>query len=120
VLVTGNRAMRALNRRFRGKDQVTDVLSFPAAPEAESEMAGDIAISAEMAAANAARLGHSPATELKILMLHGLLHLAGYDHEHDQGTMARKETRLRRELRLPDGLIQRSSARASKKSEGRA
>ncbi|MFB3814113.1 MAG: rRNA maturation RNase YbeY [Terriglobales bacterium] len=110
VLVTGNREVRELNRRFRGKDKPTDVLSFPATTEAGDDGEGDIAISADIAAENAARLGHRPADELKILVLHGLLHLAGYDHETDNGKMARKEARLRRELRLPEALIERSAA----------
>ena len=104
VLVTGNRELQDLNRRFRGKDQPTDVLSFAAADGAE----GDIAISADIAAHNARALGHSPAEELKILTLHGVLHLAGYDHESDSGRMAGKEHRLRRELGLPNGLIERA------------
>ena len=70
---------------------------------------GDIAISAEIAASNAGRLGHSAGDELKILILHGLLHLAGYDHETDAGEMAREEARLRRALRLPVALIERST-----------
>ncbi|HMH00300.1 MAG TPA: rRNA maturation RNase YbeY, partial [Terriglobales bacterium] len=69
--------------------------------------AGDVAISAEMAAHNARLLGHSPAEEIKILALHGMLHLAGYDHERDHGEMARTEERLRKFLRLPAGLIDR-------------
>jgi probable rRNA maturation factor len=109
VLVADNRELRELNRRFRGKNCPTDVLSFPAAPEAACESEGDIAISAEIAAANAARLGHTAATELKILILHGLLHLAGYDHENDNGAMAERETELRRELRLPHTLIERAA-----------
>ncbi len=107
VLIAGNRELQALNRRFRSKDQATDVLSFPADPTVAHGLAGDIAISAELATANGERLGHSPAQEVKILVLHGLLHLAGYDHERDHGNMARKEARLRRQLRLPVGLIER-------------
>jgi probable rRNA maturation factor len=113
VLITGNRELRELNCRFRGQDRPTDVLSFPAAPEAASQFAGDLAISADIAAANAQRLGHPPATELKILMLHGLLHLAGYDHENDNGAMARREARLRLELRLPETLIERAAAQGA-------
>jgi len=112
VLVADNRELRELNRRFRGQNRPTDVLSFPAAPEANTKLEGDIAISGEIAAANAARLGHPPATELKILILHGLLHLAGYDHENDNGAMARREAELRRELRLPETLIERAERHA--------
>src|ERR1700756_4108210 len=107
ALVTTNRAVRVLNQRFRGKDQPTDVLSFPAEPRAVHDFAGDLAISAEMAARNARRLGHTPKEEIKILALHGVLHLAGYDHERDHGEMARKEERLRKQLGLPAALIER-------------
>ena len=108
VLLTSNRELRALNSRFRGKDRPTDVLSFPPLFGLVNAFAGDVAISAEMAAQNARLLGHSPAEEVKILALHGMLHLAGYDHERDHGEMARTEERLRKLLRLPAGLIDRS------------
>jgi probable rRNA maturation factor len=108
VLLTSNRELRALNNRFRGKDRPTDVLSFPPVVGLVNASAGDVAISAEMAAQNARLLGHSPAEEVKILALHGMLHLAGYDHERDQGEMARKEELLRKSLCLPSGLIDRS------------
>ena len=155
VLVTSSAVLRRLNRRFRGKNAATDVLSFPShdkihhggtetrrkgagsrtqdagtrrpvlhvaclLPPASCNssvapclsggcFAGDLAISAEIAASNARRLGHSAGDELKILILHGLLHLAGYDHETDSGEMARKETRLRRLLGLPAALIERTT-----------
>jgi len=108
VLVTSSRELRALNHRFRGKDKPTDVLSFPPVLGLAPGFAGDVAISAEIAAQNARRLGHSAAQEIKILVLHGVLHLAGYDHERDGGEMARKEQRLRRSLGLPSGLIERN------------
>jgi probable rRNA maturation factor len=108
VLVTGNRELQSLNRRFRGQNRPTDVLSFSAAAETPDGWRGDIALSAEMAAASAARLGHSVAEEVKILILHGVLHLAGYDHEADGGKMSHLEARLRRTLRLPGSLIQRA------------
>jgi probable rRNA maturation factor len=108
VLVTTSRELRSLNARFRGKDHATDVLSFPADVVGVNGYAGDVAISAEIAAQNARRLGHSAADEIKILTLHGVLHLAGFDHEQDRGQMARKEQRLRKQLGLPDGLIERS------------
>ena len=107
VLLTSNRELRALNSRFRGKDKPTDVLSFPAVLGLPNAFAGDVAISAEMAAHNARLLGHSASEEIKILALHGMLHLAGYDHERDHGEMARAEERLRKFLRLPVGLIDR-------------
>jgi probable rRNA maturation factor len=110
VLVTSSTALRSLNQKFRGKDEPTDVLSFPA-PLIErskgSQLAGEIAISADIAMGNALRLGHVAAQEVKILALHGILHLAGFDHEHDNGEMAHKEASLRDRLRLPSGLIER-------------
>jgi probable rRNA maturation factor len=105
VLITNNRRVRELNRYFRKKDKPTDVLSFPHGDRA----GGGIAISAPIAAKNAARYGHSTTDELKILILHGMLHLAGYDHERDNGRMAAKETELRARLRLPVSLIERST-----------
>ncbi len=109
VLVTSSRELRRLNQRFRGKDTPTDVLSFPALQLAAKGFAGDVAISAEIASQSARRLGHSPAEEIKILALHGVLHLSGYDHETDKGAMARREERLRQQLGLPIGLIERNS-----------
>lgn len=108
VLVTTSTELRSLNHRFRGKDKPTDVLSFPAEMISRGRFAGDVAISADIAAKNARRLGHTPAEEIKVLTLHGLLHLAGYDHEADDGTMARREGRLREQLGLPVALIERS------------
>ena len=108
VLITSSRELRALNRRFRGKDQPTDVLSFPPEPAFIDTLAGDIAISADIARRNARELGHSEAQEIKILVLHGVLHLAGYDHECDHGAMAGKEAKLRKALGLPVGLIERN------------
>ena len=117
VLVTTSRELRALNRRFRGKDQPTDVLSFSPEPGFGGTFAGDIAISAEIARQNARSLGHSDAQEVKILVLHGVLHLAGYDHENDNGVMAGKEAKLRKALRLPVGLIERNGL-AGKRAGG--
>jgi probable rRNA maturation factor len=102
ILIAGNRRLLELNRRFRGKAKATDVLSFP-----HSE-GGDIAISAGIARQNARRYSHSLADELKILVLHGMLHLAGYDHESDNGHMARLEDHLRARLKLPASLIDRA------------
>jgi probable rRNA maturation factor len=114
VLITSSTEMRGLNLRFRGKDAPTDVLSFPSQSDATPSAAGDIAISADIARANAARLGHSVGDEIKVLILHGVLHLAGYDHETDGGRMARKERKLRRELRLPESLIERTVRKPSR------
>jgi len=108
ILVTSSTELRRLNHRFRGKDKSTDVLSFPAEMISRGRFAGDVAISAEIAGQNARRLGHSPAEEVKVLALHGLLHLAGYDHEADNGAMARREVRLREQLGLPVALIERA------------
>jgi probable rRNA maturation factor len=109
VMVTSSRELRRLNLRFRGKDEPTDVLSFPAIRGCSNGLTGDVAISAEIAAYNARRLGHTAAKEIKILALHGILHLAGYDHERDDGEMAVTEARLRRTLNLPVALLQRNS-----------
>lgn len=104
VRITSARELQALNRRFRHKDKPTDVLSFPAL----GSEGGDIAIAREIAAENARSLGHSVDTELKILILHGLLHLAGFDHESDNGDMTARESQLRKQLGLPFGLIERT------------
>jgi probable rRNA maturation factor len=102
-----------MNRRFRGKDLPTDVLSFPSETAAHKQFGGEIAISVEIAMHNAQELGHSPAQEIKILVLHGILHLRGYDHECDNGQMAKREKQLRATLHLPLGLIERSRTQRS-------
>jgi probable rRNA maturation factor len=102
VLIAGNRRLQQLNRHFRNKNRPTDVLSFPRIE------GGDIAVSADMALANARRYRHPATQEIKILILHGMLHLAGYDHENDNGQMARKENKLRVQLKLPASLIDRA------------
>ena len=104
VLITGNARVRELNRRFRRKNKPTDVLSFPRVE------GGDIAISLDIARENAKQFGHSSTDELKVLVLHGMLHLAGYDHERDNGRMAAREARLRAQLKLPNSLIERSDS----------
>lgn len=112
VLVTSSAAVRSLNRQFRSQNKATDVLSFPSGSSnlcsgERAKTAGDIAISADIALQNSIRLGHPVAQEIKILVLHGILHLAGFDHERDNGEMAHKEAKLRRALRLPVALIER-------------
>jgi probable rRNA maturation factor len=98
-LITTDADLRRLNRQFRGKNYATDVLSFP--PD-------EMAISLDRAAAQARELHHSLDEELRILMLHGVLHLSGMDHETDAGEMRRAEIRWRKKLGLPAGLIERA------------
>ena len=134
VLVAGSPTLRQLNHQFRSKDRATDVLSFPA-PEVlpdrrkasdrrevagRPKVAGDIAISAEIAAQSAKRLGHSIADEVRILTLHGILHLAGFDHERDNGEMARREADLRRSLGLPLALTERVQPAMGKRKAARS
>ena len=107
VLLADDRTLRRLNREFRGKDKATDVLSFPAAAELREQHAGDVAISLDKAARQAGEHGHELRDEVRVLLLHGLLHLSGMDHETDRGEMAAKEAELRTRLRLPSGLIAR-------------
>jgi probable rRNA maturation factor len=106
-LVTGDAELRSLNLTWRGQDAPTDVLSFPG----EAPYLGDIAISLARARAQAKRYGHSPEDEIRILMLHGVLHLRGLDHESDGGRMARAESRWRGILGLPAGLIERTEVK---------
>lgn len=100
--------MRTLNRAYRGKDYATDVLSFPVGDE---QFLGDIAIATGVAQRQADQAGHPLGTELRILALHGLLHLLGYDHERDNGEMKRAEARLRKAAGLKEGLIERGRKR---------
>ncbi len=107
VLFAGDSRMRSLNARYRGVDATTDVLSFPAGGDGEHPCAqeepylGDMAISIPVARRQAVRHGHGVAKEIQLLLLHGFLHLLGYDHETDDGQMERAERRLRRRLGLP-------------------
>lgn len=110
VLLTSDLQLRKLNRRFRGKNKSTDVLSFPAPFELSAVHAGDLAISLETAERQAREHGHALREEVRILLLHGLLHLGGMDHETDSGQMAAREAGLRSHLRLPVGLIARAAA----------
>jgi probable rRNA maturation factor len=110
VLLTSDEEIRRLNRAFRKKNKATDVLSFPAPEELAGHHSGDLAISIDTAARQAESFGHSLNDEVKILLLHGLLHLAGMDHEVDSGEMAARESELRAELKLPVSLIERASA----------
>jgi probable rRNA maturation factor len=131
-LITNDRELRRLNRQFLGKDYATDVLSFPAgdgvaedrgsrAPHSVAPQLGEIAISIDRAAVQAKEHGHSLADEVRILMLHGALHLAGFDHEKDSGEMRRAEARWRKRFSLPLGLIERETTRVTiQRKNGRA
>jgi len=116
VALVSDARVRALNRTYRGFDCATDVLSFPAAavvpiPGGSPSFLGDIAIAVGVATRQASAAGHSLATELRVLALHGLLHLVGYDHEQDDGEMATIETRLRARGGLSTGVIERARQR---------
>ncbi|HKD07385.1 MAG TPA: rRNA maturation RNase YbeY [Bryobacteraceae bacterium] len=104
-LISGDAELRALNSAYRHKDYATDVLSFPG----EGAYLGDIAISLVRARAQARIYRHSAEDEIRILMLHGVLHLKGMDHESDSGRMARSERAWRKKLGLPNGLIERAA-----------
>jgi len=124
IALVGDARMRTLNRTFRGVDHTTDVLSFPAfagagptpswarrfAPASPSVplALGDVAIATGVASRQARAAGHTLGTELRVLALHGLLHLLGFDHDTDRGQMARTEAKLRRAGRLAEGLIERA------------
>jgi probable rRNA maturation factor len=108
VAVVGDARVRQLNRRYRAKNAPTDVLSFPAE---EPDQLGDVVIALGVARRQAAGAGHSLSTEFRVLALHGLLHLLGYDHERDAGEMSRLERRLRRSGGLREGLIEREAPR---------
>jgi probable rRNA maturation factor len=120
VALVSDARVRALNRTYRRMDAATDVLSFPSErirrPRRRSapRFLGDIVIARGVARRQARAAGHPPATELRVLALHGLLHLLGYDHERDHGRMSRVERRLRQKGGLAGGLIERG-ARAVKK-----
>jgi len=108
VRLMDDASIRTLNQQFRGQDRPTDVLSFPSG---EAGYRGDLAISLDTAARQARTRHHGLDQEVRVLLLHGLLHLAGYDHETDDGQMRRRERDLRRQLGLPPGLIERQNRR---------
>ena len=110
VCLVSDRAIRRYNQQYRQRDEPTDVLSFPAgSPEANGRAyLGDILISAETAQRNARRYGLRLEQEIEILVLHGLLHLKGYDHETDGGRMARSEKHWREQFGLPTSLTERA------------
>jgi len=109
ILLTDNSEIQQLNRDFRRKNKPTDVLSFPSDADG---LAGDIAISLNIAEENGNSFGHGTLTELQVLVLHGMLHLAGHDHENDNGEMAALEQKLREKLGLEHGLIERAQGKS--------
>jgi len=96
VRFTSDREMQRLNRDYRGKDRPTDVLSFPGGATPEGRHLGDVVIAVPVARRQAGEHGHALARELRTLLLHGVLHCLGYDHETDDGAMEQLERRLRR------------------------
>ena len=110
LAIVSDARMRAINRDYLGHDYATDVLSFPADADVRAAHAtlGDLVIARGVAERQAREAGHALSTELRVLVLHGLLHLLGYDHETDDGTMRRVEARLRRKGGLVSGLIERA------------
>ncbi len=120
VALVADARVRRLNRIYRAKDYATDVLSFPFEPSTPASHLGDIVIATGVAARQARSAGHSTYTELRVLALHGLLHLIGYDHETDKGTMERFERRLRRQGGLSEGLIERGGVDRGRKNTKRA
>lgn len=107
-LIAGDIELLRLNRQFRKKKYAADVLSFPSG-ELKGPL-GEIAISADRARDQAAEFGHDVGDEIRILMLHGVLHLKGFDHESDNGEMARIEARWRKTLGLPLSLTERAQS----------
>lgn len=103
VRFTGDRAIRRLNRDFRGIDAATDVLSFPGGPTPEGRHLGDVVVSVPTARRQASERGEDPERELRALVLHGVLHCLGHDHERDDGEMERLERRLRRRWLTGEG-----------------
>ena len=110
VTVVDDRRIRALNARYLGTRRATDVLAFDLAGPGPGRLWGEVIVSAETAARHARRLRVPLAVELDLLVVHGLLHLAGMDHETDSGAMKRAEARWRKKLGLPSGLIERAKA----------
>ena len=114
IALVSDRRIRALNRTYRRKDYATDVLSFRSEPEplalSPEPFLGEIVIARGVARRQAREARHSELTELRVLALHGLLHLLGYDHESDSGEMRRAERRLRRKGGLTEGLIERTGS----------
>ena len=114
IALVSDQRIRALNRKYRRNDHATDVLSFRSEPEplalSPKRFLGEIVIARGVARRQAREARHSELTELRVLALHGLLHLLGYDHERDSGEMRRAERRLRRKGGLSEGLIERTGS----------
>jgi probable rRNA maturation factor len=107
VIICGNEKIKSINKNFRGKDEPTDVLSFPVLDETGFSPLGSIVISADITNDVSSVLGHSIGKEFQVLFLHGLLHLLGYDHETDNGEMRELEMKYRQKFDLPESLIER-------------
>ena len=124
VAVVSDARIRAPNRRYRRHDRATDVLSFSygtAEVPSPQQVLGDIVIARGVARRQARARGHSDRIEIRVLALHGLLHLLGYDHDRDDGLMLRVERRLRRKGGLREGLVERSGgSRASRQGVKRS
>jgi probable rRNA maturation factor len=107
LVVCGKDEIQAINRDFRGKDEVTDVISFPVQEEVGNEPLGSIVICGDVAQEVSQVLEHSISEEFQILFLHGVLHLLGHDHETDNGEMRELEMEIREQFNLPESLIER-------------
>jgi len=108
LLLVGSEEMRDINREFRGVDKETDVLSFPLEPTPMEESLGSVVINLDLAKSVAAKLGHSLEDETVLLLVHGILHLKGFDHELDSGEMRELEAYYLKQLGVNVGLIDRS------------
>lgn len=115
--LTTDREVRRLNRTYRGKDAPTDVLSFPGGSGPEGEHLGDVVIAVPVARRQAEAAGHSPARELRVLLLHGALHCLGHDHETDEGEMEGLEEELRQRW-IDAGEVAVDAVVAAEESDG--
>jgi probable rRNA maturation factor len=110
LIVVNNKSIQELNKEYRKIDKATDVLSFPLDVACEYMPIGSVIISADKVIEKANELGHSVEDEFKLLLIHGLLHLTGYDHETDNGEMREKEEELIKQFNLPESLIVRTES----------
>ncbi len=109
LIIVDDKEMQNINKEQRGKDKPTDVLSFPIESDFDHLPLGTVIISADTAKRQSQELGHTLEEELKILFIHGILHLQGYDHEVDEGEMEETEENYRKMFQLPNGLIKRNN-----------